>query len=578
MFVAKTKSISDTLTVAIAGLAGVAVVGGGASAFVANSGLSDVGKAISDSASETQDVEVLTAAVKASQLDVVQVQQFLTDISATRGRNGLDDGPEKAAEFAKAFPGDIDAATEAAKRLKADDMLAALSASRDAFPAFYEIGKKMSAAYVAKGPRGGNAMMPQFDAASDKIQDAVVASLKSLTAIQAKAALNRKATLAEADAARLAVLVLTAVSIAATIAIGAFIGLYVKRRIGEPLAEGAAAISSLAAGRTDVTMTGAEREDEIGRIAQAFTALRDHDVERRRLAEAQAANERTLAKRQTTLERLFAGFDSRFETIIGELNATASDVQGASGNVLASAENGRARAGAASQSAELASSSVTTVAAAVEELASAIMEVSSQAASSAKAADAAVNQAQVSLKTVAELQAAVDQIGDVVRMIAGVAEQTNLLALNATIEAARAGDAGRGFAVVANEVKALATQTARATGQVAAHIETVRSVGLQSAQAIQGITTAIETLHASNTSIAAAIEEQTAVVKEISSASAGIADNTSKLREVVAQTSTEAVTTATNANRSQKAVETLAGAIGQLRHDVSAFIKDVRAA
>jgi methyl-accepting chemotaxis protein len=83
----------------------------------------------------------------------------------------------------------------------------------------------------------------------------------------------------------------------------------------------------------------------------------------------------------------------------------------------------------------------------------------------------AVEQAASKVESLAE---ASSQIGDIVQQIEAIAKQTNLLALNATIEAARAGDAGKGFAVVASEVKNLANQTARATVDIRARIDTLR--------------------------------------------------------------------------------------------------------
>ena len=131
-------------------------------------------------------------------------------------------------------------------------------------------------------------------------------------------------------------------------------------------------------------------------------------------------------------------------------------------------------------------------------------------------ASEAVGQARTTNDRVSELSKAAARIGDVVELINTIAGQTNLLALNATIEAARAGEAGRGFAVVASEVKALAEQTAKATGEIGQQISGIQAATQDSVTAIKGISGTIEKLSEISSTIAAAVEEQGAATQEIS--------------------------------------------------------------
>ena len=156
------------------------------------------------------------------------------------------------------------------------------------------------------------------------------------------------------------------------------------------------------------------------------------------------------------------------------------------------------------------------VASATEEMSLSVNEISCQVQESARIASDAVDQARTTNDRVSELSKAATRIGDVVELINTIAGQTNLLALNATIEAARAGDAGRGFAVVASEVKALAEQTAKATGEISQQITGIQAATQESVNAIKEISSTIEKLSGISSAIAAAVEEQGAATQEIS--------------------------------------------------------------
>ncbi len=204
-----------------------------------------------------------------------------------------------------------------------------------------------------------------------------------------------------------------------------------------------------------------------------------------------AADEAAARDAEAKIERgrRVDGITREFEAMIGEIVNTVSSastqLEASAGTLTATAERSRELTTVVAAASEEASTNVQSVASATEEMASSINEISRQVQESARMAGEAVDQARQTNDRVGELSKAAARIGDVVELINTIAGQTNLLALNATIEAARAGEAGRGFAVVASEVKALAEQTAKATGEIGQQISGIQAATQESVGAIQ---------------------------------------------------------------------------------------------
>ncbi len=365
---------------------------------------------------------------------------------------------------------------------------------------------------------------------------------------------------------------------AVALVLGLLTAVLIGRSLSRPVTAMTSAMTRLAGGERDVAVPGLGRADEIGGMAKAVEIFKAGLIEADRLAAEQAGAQAARERRAAHIDALTREFDRVAVSALGRVTEAASELQSTAGGMLATTERTSGQADAVAGASQAASANVATVAAAGEELAATIAGINRRAAESSRVVDQAVARVRVTDGTIRSLVDSAEKIGEVVRLINAIAGQTNLLALNATIEAARAGDAGKGFAVVAAEVKALATQTAQATDEIATQVAAIQKASRESAEAIGEIGAVIETVNTISGEIASAMDEQGAAAHEISGniqrASSGIRDVTVNIGGVTASF-------AETRGASQQvldAAERMSHEADDLRGFVSRFLDDMRAA
>ncbi|WP_425403031.1 methyl-accepting chemotaxis protein [Hwanghaeella sp.] len=298
--------------------------------------------------------------------------------------------------------------------------------------------------------------------------------------------------------------------------VAALVGVLVARAISGPIQAMTDTMGELAGGRRDVEVPATDYRNEIGQMAQSVLSFRDSLIAADTLAEEQRDAQAQQVKRAEKLMQRTSDFDAKIQEILSQVGSAVTQMGQTAGHMDKASDNVESQSSAVASSSAESAMNVQTVAAATEELSASIVEIGSQIQNANHITRSAVDQAQVSVKTVTDLETAVSQISEVIDLIKDIAEQTNLLALNATIEAARAGDAGKGFAVVANEVKSLSAETAKATEQIERQISAVQAATGTTVSSITEFSNTVNQVNEISAAVAAAIEEQTAATNEIS--------------------------------------------------------------
>ncbi|MEH2474107.1 methyl-accepting chemotaxis protein [Nitrobacteraceae bacterium AZCC 2161] len=503
-----------------------------------------------------------------------QVQSELNGYRAAVRGLLLETNPQKRADAEKSFNKALRDFEESFKAYKALVTSPEERALADEFGALWNVGMPIALEAVEVSRNDPNRAAEIFAKTAPN-------GPKLLSILQKSFEFNNNgadsATRYAADRYRFAFLIIGGIlSIAMVLGIGG--GLYMVSGIVRGIGSIITPMRALGEGDLTAIVPHRGEKTEIGQMANTLQIFKDALIAKKVADEAAAAEADAKIARAQRVDNITRRFESTIGELVGSLSSSSTELEAAAHTLTKTAENTQGLSTLVAAASEEASTNVQSVASASEQMASSVNEIGRQVQESARIAGAAVEQAQKTNDRVNALSQAATRIGDVVDLINTIAGQTNLLALNATIEAARAGEAGRGFAVVASEVKALAEQTAKATGEISHQIAGIQAATQDSVAAIQEISGTIGRISEISSTIASAVEEQGAATQEISRNVQQAAQGTQQVASNITDVQRGASETGSASSQVLASAQTLSNDSARLKTEVGEFLSTVRAA